>query len=384
VDETRAAATAVNPALPNASSACGSARSTRTRPALCNAGASRRDFSAALGGLTDSLLRACPAQCDGGQIGARDAPLPSPACGGHAPAAILRPDRLHAPAAPPVVAPITKPPPVASVPAPRRCDGCVGRAARRSDCVRRAGAGRGVSALGDKPNTPPAIARNSRRPPPGATRPRLLAAFATPQGRVSKSLRRLADRRPPRRRLPRRRAKFLLWRLEDARGAGQGARTTLLPRSITTVRATRPGRSRAGKIPPGQVFLVLRPSAPTSVAWYRIDGRGTGRRVERLDRRRPDDNYWFEPVDRRPGDLPPAPAAAYETGSKAASPGAAAAEPGARRAAHGGDYLGQLQPGARIHRDLSAGLRRPAAWWWLVRMGDLDGWMAEGAGGDYY
>ncbi len=374
------------------------ARSTRTRPgAMATPGARAKDFRAALGGLPDSLLRACPAQARRREQIARAA-TPPPAVPRMAevtpPAAILPPARLHAAcrAASRGTA-ITKPPPVAS-----RARSAPVRRVRWAALLDGAivfGALALVAgvylALGrHSPIRRPRLLRTSRRPP---ARPDhdLLAASPTRSAGQSEQVAAPPSpiARPPRRRLPRRRAKFLP---VEAGGRACGPVRARAP--PCSPRSTPPVRAHAGldgaeqrKIPPGQVFQVLyRPVVrQREIAWYRIEGVAQGGAWSGWIGGRPRRHLLVRAGRCRPGDLPPAPAAA----SDARQQGRVTLEPPlpsrVRAAPHtGGDYLGQLQPGRVPHRDQSAGLRRPAALVVAGAYGQSRGWMAEGAGGDYY
>lgn len=175
--------------------------------------------------------------------------------------------------------------------------------------------------------------------------------------------------------------------LESRVQANQAARTTLLPALNTTVRAA-PGLSgdEVRRIPPGQAFQVLDgPACADSIAWWRIegvdrDGAWTGWIGEGRD-----ETYWIEPFALGPALCPGAQAPRLAPGEQ----GRVTLDPPlpsrVRAAPHtGGEYLDQLPPG-RVFSTVSGPICDDAKrWWWLVRSGDLEGWVAEGADGAYY
>jgi len=167
----------------------------------------------------------------------------------------------------------------------------------------------------------------------------------------------------------------------------QAARTTLLPALNTTVRASPGlGGAEVRRIPPGQVFQVIDgPACADAIAWWRIEGVdrdgtwsgwiGEGR----------DDTYWIEPLALGRASCPGAPAPRLIPGEQGRVtldpplPSRVRAEPHT-----GGQYLDSIPPG-RVFNVLSGPLcDDESRWWWLVRSGDLEGWMAEGAEGIYY
>lgn len=393
VDETPPLPRRVNPALPERVERvllCALDKNPARR--YGNAGALAQDFRAALGGLPDSLLSVPLPRATAEQI-ARAA-TPPPAVPRMAevtpPAAILPPPVYTPPAAPPVVAPpMTKAPPVASRPTPRRVRRVRWAALLAGAMVFGALALAGVYLLwDDKPNTPPAIAEN--QPSPTGRDPTTTSWPASPTAagqseQVAAPPSPIATATPP----PASPAREVsaCGGLETRVRAGQGARTTLLPALNTTVRAT-PGLDGAEqrKIPPGQVFQVLDgPSCANEIAWYRIEGVDQGGAWSGWIGEGRDDTYWIEPVDAGPAICPGAQPPRLTPGQQ----GRVTLEPPlpsrVRAAPHtGGDYLGQLQPG-RVFTVISGPVcDDQQRWWWLVRMGDLEGWMAEGAGGDYY
>lgn len=169
--------------------------------------------------------------------------------------------------------------------------------------------------------------------------------------------------------------------------AAQGARTTLLPALNTTVRSA-PSLAGAERrsIPPGQVFQVIDgPACADGIAWWQIEGvDSAGAWTGWIGEGRAD-TYWIEPVTLGRAACPGAQPPRLTPGGQ----GRVTLDPPlpsrVRAAPHtGGNYLGQLPPG-RVFSVISGPVCDDEnRWWWLVHGGDLEGWMAEGAGGDYY
>jgi serine/threonine protein kinase len=175
--------------------------------------------------------------------------------------------------------------------------------------------------------------------------------------------------------------------LDSRMHTNQAGRTTLVPALNTTVRAA-PGVSSAEvrRIPPGQTFQVVDgPACADAIAWWRIEGVDRNGSWNGWIGEGRDGTYWIEPLDTGSGLCPGAPSPRLAPGEQARVtldpplPSRVRAGPST-----GSAYLTSIQPG-RIFSVLSGPLCDfEGRWWWQIRFGDVEGWMAEGAGEEYY
>ncbi|MCC6801104.1 MAG: protein kinase [Anaerolineae bacterium] len=344
-----------------------------------------QDFRAALSELPESVLSAPLPRASAEQIARAATPPPAAIRAAEVtpPAAIMPPPVYTPHAAPPAMPPIVAAPPAAPRPAARRRRGVRWAALFGGALVIGALALAGVYLLWDDESaTPPVIAEN----PPSPTGRHLTAPplTAAPTAAGQSGLVAATATTPP---ASPTREVSACGELATRVRAGQGARTTLLPALNTTLRGA-PGLSGAEQrsIPPGQVFQVTGgPSCADEIAWWRIEGVDRGGTWSGWIGEGRGGTYWIEPIDVGLATCPGAQPPRLTPGKQ----GRVTLEPPlpsrVRAAPHtGGDYLGQLQPG-RVFTVISGPVcDDQQRWWWLVRMGDLEGWMAEGAGGDYY
>jgi len=175
--------------------------------------------------------------------------------------------------------------------------------------------------------------------------------------------------------------------LDSRMHTNQAGRTTLVPALNTAVRAA-PGVSSAEvrRIPPGQTFQVVDgPACADAIAWWRIEGVDRNGSWNGWIGEGRDGTYWIEPLDTGSGLCPGAPSPRLAPGEQARVtldpplPSRVRAGPST-----GSAYLTSIQPG-RIFSVLSGPLCDfEGRWWWQIRFGDVEGWMAEGAGEEYY
>src|SRR5690606_11976208 len=169
--------------------------------------------------------------------------------------------------------------------------------------------------------------------------------------------------------------------------ANQAGRTTLLPALNTTVRASPGvGSAEVRRIPPGQTFQVIDgPACADAIAWWRVEGMDRSGAWSGWIGEGRDGTYWIEPLDLGNGTCPGAPAPRLTPGEQ----GRVTLDPPLPSRIRGapdtlGAYLTSVQPG-RVFTVLSGPIcDGESRWWWQVRFGDLEGWMAEGADGEYY
>ncbi len=384
----------INPALPDRLERvllCALAKNPARRYA--SAAALMQDFRAALDGLPEAVLSAPLPRATPDEVIRAATPSPNPA---PAPQPAARTVEVTPPnaIAPPVI--YTRPPIARSRPAARRARrpksawlwAAFGAAALL--IVALGVAGIYLALERDRGTPPPVVANGGESPGDAPLHPPLAAvedvtvvatlsgASADPTTAPATTATTAASPTP---------AAAICGSLASRVQANQAARTTLLPALHTTVRAT-PGLSGVAlrRIPPGQVFQVLEgPACADSIAWWRIEGVDASGSWSGWIGEGREGTYWIEPLALGEAVCPGAQAPRLTPGGRGRVtlepplPSRVRAEPHT-----GGDYLGQFAPG-QVFDVLSGPVCDAAArWWWLVRGRGLEGWIAEGAGGEYY
>ncbi|MBN1565410.1 MAG: protein kinase [Anaerolineae bacterium] len=168
-----------------------------------------------------------------------------------------------------------------------------------------------------------------------------------------------------------------------------GARTTLYPDELTTIRSA-PGvtNNRLRTIPPGQTFWVREgPVCVGDINWWLIegvdeDGSWTGWIGEGQN-----DTYWVETYDTGPIDCPDAPAPRLVPGAGGritlSPPLPSRVRSSPERLST--NQIGSLQPGERFEVISGPVCDEKNNWrWWLVKNSEVEGWVAEGVAGEYW